>query len=48
MSHWGYLMLIAFVAIGLRRGSERRASLWVLGLALVSITYALHTYGALR
>jgi hypothetical protein len=48
VSHWGYLLLIAFVAIGLRRGTEHRATLWVVGLSLVSIAYALHTYGGLR
>ena len=48
MTHWGYFLLIAFVVIGLRQASERKATQWVVGLALFAIAYGMHTYGGLR
>jgi hypothetical protein len=47
MTHWGYLLLIAAVAIGLSSTGERKAMKIVVGLTVASLVYAFHTYGGL-
>lgn len=48
MTLWGYLLLFAFVAIGLSRADQRRAARLVVGLTLVAIVTALGIYGGLN
>ena len=47
MTHWGYFLLIVFIALGLGPAAERKAMKVVAGLTAVCLVYAFHTYGGL-
>jgi hypothetical protein len=47
MTHWGYFLLIVFVALGLSSVGERKAMKWIAGLTVGVMLYAFHTYGGL-
>jgi hypothetical protein len=47
MTHWGEVLLILFVALGLSPVSWRKAGRLATMITLVVISYALHSYGAL-
>ena len=47
MTLWGFLLLIAFVAVGLSRAEQRKATRLVVGLTLVAIVTAMGIYGGL-
>jgi hypothetical protein len=48
MTHWGYLLLAAFVALGLAPISRRRAAHLSLVLILLVMVYEFHSYGGLH
>ena len=47
MSHWGYALLVAYVALGLSSLRLRKAGHVASLLTVCGIAYAVHSYGAL-
>ncbi len=47
MTHWGYLLLIVFVALGLGSVAELKARKVVCWLTVAVMVYAFHSYGGL-
>jgi hypothetical protein len=47
VTHWGYALLVTFVALGVSRVSWRKAGRLATGIALAVMAYALHSYGVL-
>ncbi len=47
MTHWGYLLLVAFVVLGLSPVSWRKAGRLATTLVFIVMLYAFHSYGAL-
>jgi hypothetical protein len=45
MTHWGYALLVLFVALGLSRISWRKAGRLASAITLAAMAYAFHTYG---
>jgi hypothetical protein len=47
MTHWGYAMLVTFVALGLSPVSWRKAGRLASMVTVALIAYALYSYGAI-
>jgi hypothetical protein len=47
MTHWGYALLLAFVALGLSPVSWRKAGRLAVLVTLAAMSYAFHSYGVL-
>jgi hypothetical protein len=47
MTHWGYGLLVAYVALGLGSTSIRKAMSLMVVLTTGVIAYALYSYGAI-
>lgn len=49
MTGWGYMLLVAFVALGLtERVKWRKAGRYAVGFTAVLMVYVFASYGALR
>jgi hypothetical protein len=47
MTHWGYALLVIFVALGVSRVSWRKAGRLASMIVVGAMAYAFHSYGVL-
>ena len=48
MPHWGYLLLVIYLALGLSSITWRKAGQIAMLLTLVVVVYSIASYGGLR